>query len=260
MSSSSNNIVWSVQDLCVNYDHTEVLCHVSFSIHAGNLVAILGPNGAGKSTLLKSSLGLVRPLSGQSLFFGAFFKKVRHRIAYMPQRISVDWDFPMTVLDLVLMGCYGYKGMWGRITSHDRNEAMQVLERVGLEKLYNRQISKLSGGQQQRAFLARALMQKADLYLMDELFAAIDMASYTTVVNVLQELKQEGKTIIVVHHDLSHVRQVFDQIILLNKHLICVGPVEQCLTKETVADAYGCELDLFDQALQLSRNKQQGAY
>lgn len=252
--------VWSVQDLCVNYDQTDVLCHVSFSMQAGNLIAILGPNGAGKSTLLKSSLGLVRPLSGRSLFFGEPFKKVRHRIAYMPQRISVDWDFPMTVLDLVLMGCYGYKGMWGRITSHDRREAMSVLERVGLEKLCNRQISKLSGGQQQRAFLARALMQKADLYLMDELFAAIDMASYNTVVQVLQELKREGKTIIVVHHDLSHVRQVFDQIILLNKHLICVGPVDQCLTKETISYAYGCELELLDHALQLSRNKQQGAY
>ncbi|WP_348663986.1 metal ABC transporter ATP-binding protein [Chlamydia vaughanii] len=255
-----NEAAWSVHDLCVNYDHADVLCHVSFSLQKGSLTAILGPNGAGKSTLLKTSLGLIRPFSGCALFFGKKFRKVHQRVAYMPQRASVDWDFPMTVLDLVLMGCYGYKGMWGRITSDDRNEAFEILERVGLANLAGRQIGKLSGGQQQRAFLARALMQKADLYLMDELFSAIDMASYHTVVDVLHDLKSEGKTIVVVHHDLSHVRQLFDHIILLNKHLICCGPVDDCLTSDNIFQAYGCELDLLDRTLKLSRGKQQGTY
>lgn len=251
-------IVWNVENLSVNYDQTDALCRVSFSVHAGSMVAILGPNGAGKSTLLKASIGLIQPISGQSLFFGNTFKKARHRIAYMPQRASIDWNFPITVLDLVLMGSYGYKGMWGRITARDRQEAHAILERVGLEKVYDRQISKLSGGQQQRAFLARALMQKADLYLMDELFAAIDMASYKTVIGVLQELQKEGKTLVVVHHDLSYVRKIFDHIILLNKHLVCAGPVEQCFTNEFISYAYGCELEFLDHTLKLSRSKQEG--
>ncbi|MEF9519929.1 metal ABC transporter ATP-binding protein [Chlamydia crocodili] len=255
-----NEIAWSVHDLCVNYDHSDVLCHVSFSLRRGSLTAVLGPNGAGKSTLLKTSLGLIRPSAGHTLFFGNKFKKVHQRVAYMPQRASVDWDFPMTVLDLVLMGCYGYKGMWGRITADDRKEAYNILERVGLSALANRQIGKLSGGQQQRAFLARALMQKADLYLMDELFSAIDMASYQTVVDVLRDLQEQGRTIVVVHHDLSHVRQLFDHIILLNKHLICSGPVDECLTNKNIFQAYGCELELLDRTLKLSRGKQQGAY
>ncbi|AHK63112.1 High-affinity zinc uptake system ATP-binding protein ZnuC [Chlamydia avium] len=253
-----DDIAWSVHNLCVNYDYADALCHVSFSLKKGALAAVLGPNGAGKSTLLKTSLGLIRPSSGSTLFFGKKFKKVHQRVAYMPQRASVDWDFPMTVLDLVLMGCYSYKGMWGRITEDDRQEAYKILERVGLSNLHDRQIGKLSGGQQQRAFLARSLMQKADLYLMDELFSAIDMASYHTVVDVLQELKSLGKTIVVVHHNLSHVRQLFDHIILLNKHLICCGSVEECLTNKNISQAYGCELDLLDCSLKLSREKQQG--
>lgn len=254
-----NAIAWSVEDLCVNYDHSDVLCHITFSLPAGAMAAIIGPNGAGKSTLLKASLGLIRASSGQSLFFGQRFSKVHYRIAYMPQRASVDWDFPMTVLDLVLMGCYGYKGIWNRISTDDRQEAMRILERVGLEAFASRQIGKLSGGQQQRAFLARSLMQKADLYLMDELFSAIDMASYQMVVDVLQELKSEGKTIVVIHHDLSNVRKLFDHVILLNKHLVCSGSVEECLTKEAIFQAYGCELELLDYTLKLSRGKYQGS-
>ena len=254
-----NTIAWAIEDLCVNYDHTDVLCHVSFSLPSGAMAAVIGPNGAGKSTLLKASLGLIRASSGQSLFFGQKFAKVHQKIAYMPQRASVDWDFPMTVLDLVLMGCYGYKGMWNRISAEDRREAMNILEQVGLEAFANRKIGKLSGGQQQRAFLARSLMQKADLYLMDELFSAIDMASYQMVVDVLQDLKKEGKTVVVIHHDLSNVRKLFDHVILLNKHLVCSGSVEKCLTKESIFQAYGCELELLDYTLKLSRGKYQGS-
>ncbi|WP_035391976.1 metal ABC transporter ATP-binding protein [Chlamydia ibidis] len=254
-------MIWSVHDLCMNYDHTDALCHISFSLpKGGTLTAILGPNGAGKSTLLKASLGLIRPSSGHSLFFGKKFKKVHQHVAYMPQRATIDWEFPMTVLDLVLMGTYGYKGMWGRISSEDRREAFEILERVGLVSVANRQIGKLSGGQQQRAFLARALMQKADLYLMDELFSAIDMASYKTVVEVLKDLKNEGKSIVVVHHDLSHVRQLFDHVILLNKHLVCFGPTDEVLTGESIFRAYGCELDLLDHSLKLSISRQKGVY
>ncbi|ANH79090.1 metal ABC transporter ATP-binding protein [Candidatus Chlamydia sanziniae] len=255
-----NEVSWSVHDLCVNYDRIDVLCHVSFSLGKGTLTAVLGPNGAGKSTLLKASLGLIRSASGRVYFFEKQFKKVRQRIAYMPQRASVDWDFPMTVLNLVLMGCYSYKGMWSRISSDDRNEALHILDRVGLACLANRQISQLSGGQQQRAFLARALMQKADLYLMDELFSAIDMASFKTAVKILQELRDEGKTIVVVHHDLSHVRELFDHVILLNKRLICCGPTEKCLNSDTIFQTYGCELELLDRTLKLSREKQLGTY
>ncbi|AAD18492.1 ABC transporter [Chlamydia pneumoniae TW-183] len=250
---------WSVHNLCVNYEHAAVLYHISFSLGKGSLTAILGPNGAGKSTLLKASLGLIKPSSGTVYFFNQKFKKVRQRIAYMPQRASVDWDFPMTVLDLALMGCYSYKGMWGRISSDDRREAFHILERVGLESVADRQIGQLSGGQQQRAFLARALMQKADLYLMDELFSAIDMASFKTSVGVLQELRDQGKTIVVVHHDLSHVRQLFDHVVLLNKRLICCGPTDECLNGDTIFQTYGCEIELLEQTLKLSRGKQFGS-
>lgn len=256
----SRDIVWRVQDFCVNYDHVDVLCHVSFSLPRGVLAAILGPNGAGKSTLLKASLGLLKPSLGESLFFESKFSKVRKKVAYMPQRASVDWDFPLTVLDLVLMGSYGYKGVWRKISSADREEALVILEQVGLRDLAHRQIGKLSGGQQQRAFLARALMQKADLYLMDELFSAIDMASYKTVMEVLKALKAKGKTIVVVHHDLGNVRQIFDYVILLNKYLVCSGPLESCLTQDAIVQTYGCELELLDHTLMLSRKKQQGTY
>ncbi|WP_370545327.1 metal ABC transporter ATP-binding protein [Chlamydia sp. 17-3921] len=238
----------------------DVLCHISFSLGKGSLTAILGPNGAGKSTLLKAALGLVRPSSGYSRFFDQKFSKVRQRVAYMPQRASVDWDFPMTVLDLVLMGCYGYKGMWRRISSEDRREAMKILEKVGLSSLANRQIGKLSGGQQQRAFLARALMQKADLYLMDELFSSIDMASFETAVRILKELKNQGKSVVVVHHDLSHIRQLFDHVILLNKRLVCWGPTDECLNSETIFQTYGCEVGLLEYSLKLSRDKHFGAH
>lgn len=255
-----DKIFWSVHDLCVNYENIDVLCHVSFSLKGGSLTAILGPNGAGKSTLLKASLGLIRPSFGSVRFFDKKCSKVRQRIAYMPQRASVDWEFPMTVLDLVLMGCYGYKGMWGRITADDRREAMEILEKVGLHTFADRQIGKLSGGQQQRAFLARALMQKADLYLMDELFAAIDMTSFETAVNILKELRDQGKTVVVVHHDLSHIRQLFDHVILLNKRLVCWGPTQECLNSKTIFQAYGCELDLLEHSLKLSRDKHLGAY
>lgn len=258
MLNKTDELAWTVHDLCVNYDHADVLCHISFDLRKGSLAAILGPNGAGKSTLLKASLGLIRPSLGNVLFFGQPFRKSRKRIAYMPQRASVDWDFPMTVGDLVLMGCYGRKRIWERITAEDKHQVMAVLERVGLTEFADRQIGKLSGGQQQRAFLARALMQDADLYFMDELFSAIDMASYQNVVEVLKSLREEGKTVVVVHHDLGNVRQLFDHVVVLNKHLICSGATEECLSKQNIMQAYGRELDLLEQTLSLSRKKRSG--
>ncbi|WP_246481884.1 metal ABC transporter ATP-binding protein [Chlamydiifrater volucris] len=256
--SIDKDVVWDVRNLCVNYEHSPVLYDVSFSVSSGSLVAILGPNGAGKSTLLKASLGLIKSFSGSVSFFGKKFKKVREKVSYMPQRASVDWDFPITLKELVLTGAYGRKGLFSRISRGDRNEAMEQIAKVGLEKFCDRQIGRLSGGQQQRAFLARALMQKADLYFMDELFSAIDVASTETAINILKQMKSMGKTVVVVHHDLEKVPEIFDSVILLNKRLVAAGSIQDCFSSETIKQAFGRNADLFDRTLKLSKERRSG--
>jgi manganese/zinc/iron transport system ATP- binding protein len=245
------------QDLTVNYEKTPVLWDISCEIPQGKLVAIIGPNGAGKSTFLKTLLGLIKPLSGKVLFLERPLKEVKQKIAYIPQRESVDWDFPITVFDLVLMGRFGGH-FFRRPSRQDREDVRKYLRMVGLEAFSERQISQLSGGQQQRAFLARALIQEADIYLMDEPFSGIDVASFKTIVSLLQTLRDKGKTLLVVHHDLATVNQIFDWVLLLNMRLVGVGSVEDIFRAEMIQKTYGKETSLFNEAAKLSQEKRQG--
>jgi manganese/zinc/iron transport system ATP- binding protein len=247
-----------IEQLSVNYEKTPVLWDISLEIPQGHLAAVVGPNGAGKSTLLKTTLGLIKPLSGAVTFFGSPLKAVRRRIAYVPQKESVDWDFPITVFDLVLMGRYGRRGIFRWPTRQDRQDVRLYLEKVGLLEFGHRQISQLSGGQQQRAFLARALIQEADMYVMDEPFTGIDITSYQTIVAILQGLRNSGKTLVVVHHDLANVAEIFDWMILVNMRLVGCGPMQEVFTPEMIKKAYGTESILLGEAARLSQEKKRG--
>lgn len=247
-----------VHQLSVNYDKTPVLWDVSLEIPAGKLVGIIGPNGAGKSTFIKTALGLIAPLSGKIEFFGKPLKQVRQRIAYVPQRETVDWDFPITARDLVLMGRYGRLGLFRWPRQADWAAADHYLDMVGMLQYKDRQINQLSGGQQQRVFIARALMQEADIYFMDEPFSGIDLGTETTIMNILRELKSRDKTVFVVHHDLNTVENYFDWAILLNMRLVSCGSVPEVYTQENLNATYGKSYALFDEALKLSQHKASG--
>lgn len=247
-----------VEHLTVNYDKTPVLWDISLKVPSGNLVGIIGPNGAGKSTFIKSVLDLIKPLSGRISYFNQPLKVIRQKIAYVPQRESVDWDFPITVLDLVLMGKYGKIGLFHWPTKKDRLEAEKYLEIVGMGMYANRQISQLSGGQQQRVFLARALLQEPDIFFMDEPFTGIDLGTETALISLLKDLKNQGKTIFVVHHDLATVESYFDWVILLNMRLVAYGPVKDTFTPDKINIAFGKSYALFNEALKLSQLKSTG--
>lgn len=247
------------EDLNVNYGKTPVLWDVSLSIPKGVLVGIIGPNGAGKSTLLKTALRLIKPISGKIDLLGSpAFANVRKKVAYVPQRGSVDWDFPMTAFELVLMGRYGQLGLFRRPRKADREAAYQALERVGMLSFANRQIGQLSGGQQQRLFIARALVQNAELFLLDEPFAGVDLATEKSMIDLLKKETKGGKTVFVVHHDLPTVEEYFDWAILLNTRLIAAGPVCQIFTKENLSLAFGKRQSLFDEAAELSAKSYSG--
>ncbi len=248
----------SVKQLSVNYDKTPALWDISFDTPVGHLIGIIGPNGAGKSTLIKAALGLVPPMSGKALFFNEPLEKVRQKVAYIPQRTSVDWDFPITVIELVLMGRYGRLGLFRRPKKADRAAAAHVLDLVGISALADRQISQLSGGQQQRVFIARALLQEAELYFMDEPFSGIDHGTEQLLIQLLKGFKSEGKTVFVVHHDLNTVESVFDWLILLNMRLVAAGPLDEVFTKENLGKTYGKGYALLDEALKLSRFETSG--
>lgn len=250
-----HHIAFQAHQLTVNYEKTPVLWDISCEIPQGHLVGIIGPNGAGKSTLIKASLDLVTPISGKIEFFGLPLKDVRKRIAYVPQRESVDWDFPITVRDLVLMGRYGRLGLFKWPRKADWAAADRYLEMVGMTPYANRQISQLSGGQQQRVFIARALLQEADIYFMDEPFAGIDLATEKVIMGILTKLKSEGKTVFVVHHDLNTLQNYFDWAILLNMRLIACGPVKEVFNTQNLIATYGKSFSLFDEALKLSQSK-----
>lgn len=229
--------------LTVTYGKLSVLWDISLDVPKENLIGIIGPNGAGKSTFLKAALGLVKPLSG-SISFPDIKKR---QIAYVPQRDSVDWDFPITVFDVVLMGRYKKTGLFGRINRADREAAFFALEQCGLSALADRQIGELSGGQKQRLFIARALAKDPEIFLMDEPFAGVDVSSEEVIVSILQKLKKEKKTIFVVHHDLSSVENYFDYLILLRTRLVASGPVKEVFTKENLTKTYGKNQALFDE-------------
>lgn len=212
------------------------------SIPFGSLTAIIGPNGAGKSTLLKAAMGIIPAISGQVKFFGKPLSQTRQRISYVPQRASVDWDFPATVKDVVLMGLYPTLGFLGRIRAKHLERVDACLEKVSMRDFSDRQIGQLSGGQQQRVFLARALVQNADVYLLDEPFAGVDAATEKAIISVLKDLKEGGKTVLVVHHDLSTVQDYFGHIFLINKSPIAYGPTADIFTAENLSTTYGGRL------------------
>jgi manganese/zinc/iron transport system ATP- binding protein len=239
--------VLEAHNLTVAYREKPVLWHVDFAIRGPSLVGVVGPNGAGKSTLLKAVLGLLPVGSGHVEFFGQPLRKVRNRVGYVPQRESVDWDFPIQVLDVVLMGTYGRLGWIRRPGAAERTLARECLAKMGLEGLENRQIGQLSGGQQQRVFLARALAQKADLYFMDEPMAGVDAATEQAIFRILAELRDQGKTVIVVHHDLRSVPERFDQLLLINQRLVAHGATKDVFTAEILRKTYGGRLAILDE-------------
>lgn len=228
-----------INDLTVAYFEKPVLWDIDFSIDEGILLAIVGPNGAGKSTFIKAALGLVKPSAGTVKIFGKDYHDVRKLVGYVPQRGTVDWDFPTNALDVVTMGRYGHLGWLKRPGSHDKELAMNALEKVGMTDFANRQISRLSGGQQQRIFLARALVQEASLYFLDEPFVGVDATTERAIINILQDLRSMGKTVIVVHHDLQTLREYFDWCMLLNVRRIAIGPVAEVINEENLKRAYG---------------------
>ncbi len=236
-----------IHDLTVAYQRKPVVWDIDYQTPGGRLIAIVGPNGAGKSTLIKAALNLVPRISGEVLFFGEPYRRVRHRVAYVPQRTTVDWDFPVSALDVVAMGLYREIGWLRPVTRRYRLQALAALERVGMQEFARRQISQLSGGQQQRVFLARALAQQAELYLMDEPFAGVDAATEQAIIGVLRELRSAGQTVMVVHHDLQTVAEYFDDVLMMNMRLIAAGPVDSVLTVENLRRTYGGKLSLVDQ-------------
>lgn len=232
----------AIAGLTVSYGEKPVLFSIDFVVPPGSMVAVVGPNGAGKSTLIKAALGIVARVSGDVTWFGKPYSRVRDRIAYVPQRASVDWDFPATVLDVVMMGLYREIGLFRFAGREHRLKALACLERVGMSGFADRQIGQLSGGQRQRVFLARALAQDADLYVMDEPFTGVDAATERAIVAVLKELNGAGKTILCVHHDLTTVADYFDHVLLLNVRKIASGSVASVFTAENLQATYGGKL------------------
>ncbi|MDX1523418.1 MAG: metal ABC transporter ATP-binding protein [Anaerolineae bacterium] len=228
-----------VTDLTVAYQEKPVLWDIDLEVPPGLLMAIVGPNGAGKTTLIKSILGLVKPAAGQVLIYGRPYPEQRELVGYVPQRGSVDWDFPTSVLDVVMMGRYRSVGWFRRPGQQERDLAEQALDKVGMLDYADRQISQLSGGQQQRVFLARALVQDAQLYFMDEPFQGVDATTERAIVTLLQELRAAGKTVVVVHHDLQTVPEYFDWVTILNIRRVASGPVDEVFTEQNLRLAYG---------------------
>ena len=251
----TKDIALEIHDLTVSYDRKPVLWDVDLELPKGKLIGILGPNGAGKSTLIKAVMGLTPNSSGYVRLFDRNLEQVRDKVSYVPQRESVDWDFPASVLDVVLMGRYGKLGLFKRPRKSDKEVALDCLRKVGMEAYIKRQISQLSGGQQQRVFLARALAQQADLYFMDEPFAGVDAATETAIIELLREMSSKGNTVIVVHHDLQSVTEYFDWVILLNMRLVAYGPTPEVFNAELLQETYGGKLTLLTDVGNLMKYK-----
>ncbi|HSW76170.1 MAG TPA: metal ABC transporter ATP-binding protein [Candidatus Saccharimonadales bacterium] len=228
----------AVKDLTVAYHEKPVIWDLDFFVPKGTLLGIVGPNGSGKTTLLKSILGIIQPTTGCLKIFGEPYNRTTHNIAYVPQKSSVDWSFPTDVFDVVLMGRYGHLSLCSRPTKKDYEIARQALETVNMSQFATRHISQLSGGQQQRVFLARALAQQADIFILDEPFAGIDIVTEQIILQLLQHLRNQGKTIIVVHHDITTVKKYFDWTFLMNIKHIALGPTETVLTPENIANTF----------------------
>jgi len=234
----------SIKGLSVSYDRKTVLTNVYMDMEAGKLYGVLGPNGAGKSTLFKAILGLIPSNTGQVLINGEPVEEQRKKMVYIPQKGEIDWQFPATVMDVVLMGRYPFKGIFQRLSREDRDIALQALEDMGIANLRNRQIGELSGGQQQRGVIARALCQQADIFLLDEPFVGVDITTEKKIIEILKKLTDKGKTILVIHHDLSKVKDYFDKVILLNQWLVAYGDTKVTFTEENINRAYRGQLSI----------------
>jgi len=241
---SSKSYPLSVRNLSVTYHRKAVLWNVNLDVGAGRIVGVVGPNGAGKTTLIKAIMGLLPLQSGTVKSYGRELKKHRGEIGYVPQRETVDWDFPVTVRDVVMMGTYGRVGLFRRPGKKERELCDQCLKQVHMAPFAHRQISNLSGGQQQRVFLARALAQQAGIYLMDEPFAGVDAATESAIFELLRKLRDDGCTIMVIHHDLESAREYFDDILLLNRRVIAYGPTAEVFTAENLRSTYGGRLTI----------------
>lgn len=239
----TTSVACRVENLSVAYKDTAVLQGATFDVPAGVVMGIVGPNGAGKSTLLKAMLGLQPPLTGRTEFFGDKLARVRSRVGYMPQSSGVDWDFPASVFDVVQMGTYAQLGWLRRPGSREKNNTMEALATVGMDEFAGRQFGQLSGGQRQRVFLARALVSAPDLFILDEPFQGIDAKSQASIARVFADLRENGKTIVFVHHDLGSVREYCDQVTLLNRRVIASGPVETTYTTDAIGEAFEMSLD-----------------
>ncbi len=245
-----------VHNLSVSYQNVPVLWDIDFSLPKGQIVGIIGPNGSGKSTLLKAIMGLIPLASGNVKVLNKNLSLVRDQLAYVPQRETVDWNFPASVEDVVLMGRYKKGNLFRRLTKIDKVIAQESIEKVKLEKHRDRQISQLSGGQQQRVFIARALAQGASIYIMDEPFVGVDMATEKTILDLLIQMKEEGKTIIIVHHDIQTVSNYFDYIVMLNTRLIAHGPTNEVLTEENLQATYGGQLNIISKIQSIIKEKE----
>jgi manganese/zinc/iron transport system ATP- binding protein len=238
----------SAHAITVAYHRKPVLWDVDYDAPPGALIAVVGPNGAGKSTFIKACLGLTPLAAGAVEFWGRPYREVRRRVGYVPQRESVDWDFPVSALDVAAMGRYGRIGWLRPVSRAHKRVALASLDRVGMASFADRQISMLSGGQQQRVFLARALAQEADLYFMDEPFAGVDAATERAIIDVLRDLRSRGTTVICVHHDLQTVPQYFDHVLMMNMRVVAAGPVAAVFTRENLHKTYGGRLTLLAEA------------
>jgi len=249
------SIALEVHDLTVTYHKRPVLWSVDFQLPVGSLACIVGPNGAGKSTLLKAAMGLIPLKSGYVEIFGKSLATVRQKVSYVPQRESVDWDFPISVREVVEMGRLPWRGLFSRMTNEDKAAVSQAIEQVQLSGFVNRQISQLSGGQQQRVFIARALAQQPDFYFLDEPFAGVDVASEEAIITLLKTLSAQGKTIVAVHHDLQTVPSYFTHAILLNSRMVAAGTVQDVFTESNLAATYGARLTILANVEQVAQEK-----
>lgn len=247
---ASTDIAIEVDHLTVSYGPVPALLDVSVDIPRGKLVGVIGPNGSGKSTFVKTVLGFIRPDVGNVKLFGEDASQVKGKVAYVPQRGAVDWDFPITVREVAAMGRYGRRRWWQDLTRQDYRIAEEALDKVRMSEFSRRQIGQLSGGQQQRVFMARALSQGADILLLDEPFAGVDAATERAILDVLQETKDQGKTVVVVHHDLTTAAEYFDLIMLLKQRLFGFGPPQQVLNPQLLCDVYEGNLKVFAELAQ----------
>lgn len=253
---SNNKSAIETHNLTVSYNKRPVLWNIDFELPTAQIIGIIGPNGSGKTTLLKAIMGLVETSSGYIKLFDKDLEQVRSKISYVPQRETVDWDFPASVMDVVLMGRYSNKKLFKKISNEDKNIAAEALEKVNMLEYSNRQISQLSGGQQQRVFIARSLAQGADLYIMDEPFVGVDAATEEAILTLMQEMKSQGKTVVVVHHDLQTAKAYFDWIVLLNTRLVASGPKREIFKEELLQEAYGGKLNVLSKVGELIKEKE----